>query len=79
MFLNMFFVLYLTATEQELSYYVGDGALPVIGNESYMFAGLVNPAFTKDGDTVTANVAAKYLDRLTGMTQMTQFALQMAG
>ena len=56
-FLTTFFTLYPAATEQELSYYVSDGVLPVIGNESYVFAGLMNPVFSKSGDTVTADVA----------------------
>ncbi len=76
-FLTTFFTLYPAATEQELSYYVSDGALPVIGNDSYVFAGLVNPVFAKSGDTVTANVAVQYLDQRTGMTQVSQFALQL--
>ena len=75
-FLTTFFTLYPTATEQELSYYVG-GALPVIGNDSYVFAGLVNPVFTKNGDAVTANVAVQYLDQRTGMTQVSQFTLHL--
>ena len=66
-----------TATEQELSYYVSGGALPVIGNDSYVFAGLVNPVFTKNGDAVTANVAVQYLDQRTGMTQVSQFTLHL--
>lgn len=74
-FLTTFFTLYPTATEQELSYYVSGGALPVIGNDSYVFAGLVNPVFTKNGDAVTANVAVQYLDQRTGMTQVSQFTL----
>ena len=76
-FLTTFFTLYPAATEQELSYYVSGGALPVIANESYVFAGLVNPVFTKSGDTVTAHVAVQYLDQRTGMTQVSQFALQL--
>lgn len=76
-FLTTFFTLYPAATEQELSYYVSDGALPVIGNDSYVFAGLVNPVFTKRSDTVTAHVAVQYLDQRTGMTQVSQFALQL--
>ncbi|MEF2743060.1 MAG: conjugal transfer protein, partial [Agathobaculum butyriciproducens] len=67
-FLTTFFTLYPAATEQELSYYVSDGVLPVIGNESYVFAGLMNPVFSKSGDTVTADVAVQYLDQRTGMT-----------
>ena len=76
-FLTPFFTLYPTATEQELSYYVSGGALPVIGNDSYVFAGLVNPVFTKNGDAVTANVAVQYLDQRTGMTQVSQFTLHL--
>lgn len=74
-FLTTFFTLYPSATEQELSYYVSGGVLPVIGNESYVFAGLVNPVFTKNGDAVTARIAVQYLDQRTGMTQVSQFAL----
>ena len=75
--MTTFFTLYPTATEQELSYYVSGGALPVIGNDSYVFAGLVNPVFTKNGDAVTANVAVQYLDQRTGMTQVSQFTLHL--
>lgn len=76
-FLTTFFTLYPAATEQELSYYVSGGALPVIANDSYVFAGLVNPVFTKNSDTVMAHVAVQYLDQRTGMTQVSQFALQL--
>ncbi len=76
-FLTTFFTLYPAATEQELSYYVSGGALPVIGNDSYVFSGLVNPVFIKNGDAVTARVAVQYLDQRTGMTQVSQFELQL--
>lgn len=76
-FLTTFFTLYPSASEQELSYYVSGGALPVIENESYVFAALVNSVYTKQGDTVTANVAVQYLDQQTGMTQVSQFVLQL--
>ena len=76
-FLTTFFTLYPAATEPELSYYVSDGVLPVIGNESYVFAGLMNPVFSKSGDTVTADVAVQYLDQRTGMTQVSQFTLHL--
>ena len=76
-FLTTFFTLYPAATEQELSYYVSGDALPVIGNDSYVFAWLVNPVFAKNGDAVTANVAVQYLDQRTGMTQVSQFELEM--
>lgn len=76
-FLTTFFTLYPSASEQELSYYVSSGALPVIENDSYVFAALVNPVYTKQGDTVTANVAVQYLDQRTGMTQVSQFDLRL--
>lgn len=76
-FLTTFFTLYPSASEQELSYYVSGGALPVIENESYVFAALVNPVYTKQGNAVTANVAVQYLDQQTGMTQVSQFMLKL--
>lgn len=76
-FLTTFFTLYPSASEQELSYYVSDGALPVIENESYVFAALVNPVYTKQGETVMANVAVQYLDQQTGMTQVSKFILSL--
>ena len=76
-FLTTFFTLYPAATEQELSYYVSGGALPVIANDSYVFAALVNTVFTKSGDTVTANVSVQYLDQQTGMTQISQFVVEL--
>ena len=76
-FLTTFFTLYPAATEQELSYYVSGGVLPVIGNDSYVFAGLMNPVFSKSGDAVTADVAVQYLDQRTGMTQVSQFTLHL--
>ena len=76
-FLTTFFTLYPAATEQELSYYVSGEALSVIANESYVFAGLVNPVFTKSGDTVTAHVAVQYLDQRTGMMQVSLSALRL--
>ena len=76
-FLTTFFTLYPAASAQELSYYVSGDVLPVIENESYVFAGLVNPVYTKNGDTVTANVAVQYLDQQTDMTQVSQFVLKL--
>lgn len=70
-------MLYPAATEQELSYYVSGEVLLVIGNESYVFTGLVNPVFVKSSDTVTAHVAVQYLDQRTGMKQISQFILYL--
>lgn len=76
-FLTTFFTLYPSVSEQELSYYASGGALPVIANDSYVFAGLVNAVYTKKGDTVMVNVVVKYLDQGTGMTQISQFELKL--
>ena len=76
-FLTTLFKLYPSASSQELSYYVSDNMLPVIENDSYVFAALVNPVYTKQGDTVTVNVVVQYLDQRTGMTQVSQFVLQL--
>ena len=76
-FLTAFFKLYPAASGQELSYYASGGVLPVIENESYVFAGLVNPVYTRQDDTVTADTAVQYLDRRTGMTLVSQFKLQL--
>lgn len=76
-FLTTFFTLYPAATKQELSYYASGGALPVVGNESYVFAGLVNPVYTKQDGTVTVYAAVQYLDQRTGMTLVSQFGLML--
>lgn len=49
----------------------------MIGNESYVFAGLMNPVFSKSGDTVTADVPGAVSDQRTGMTQVSQFTLHL--
>lgn len=42
------------------------GVLPVIANESDVFAVCANPVCTKQGDTVTANMAVQYFARADG-------------
>ena len=73
-FLETFFKLYPTATEKELAYYVSGNVLEPIGRD-YIYAELVNPIFTKDGDNVKVKVAVKFLDNQTKATQISQYEL----
>lgn len=74
-FLETFFKLYPSATEQELSYYVKNHALKPV-EVDYIFSELVNPSFTKlDDGRIGVSVAVKYLDQITKATQISQFNL----
>ena len=75
-FLETFFTLYPKATQNELAYYVANNALPVI-EKDYIFAELINPIYTMDGDQVLAHVSVKYLDQDTKATQLSQFELTL--
>ena len=46
---------------------------PVSGD--YVFSELVNPVFTKDGDSLKVSVPVKYLDNKSKMTQISQYEL----
>ena len=74
-FLTTFFTLYPTATEKELSYYVGGDSMPPVKCADYTFSQLKGTVLNKDNDTVTATVAVEYLDSVTQMTQISQFEL----
>ena len=74
-FLTTFFTLYPTATEKELSYYVSGDSMPPVRCAEYTFSQLKSTVLNKNGDTVTATVAVEYLDTITKMTQISQFAL----
>lgn len=73
-FLNTFFVMYPTANEKELVYYVKDNALEPIGRE-YVFSGLVSTIYTSHENQVVVNVVVSYLDMETNATQLSQFEL----
>lgn len=75
-FLQTFFKLYPTATEQELSYYVKENTLPSI-NGAYIFSELVNPVYSMDGDIVNVSLSLKYLDQKTKAIQISQFHLKL--
>ncbi|OJT89108.1 conjugal transfer protein, partial [Clostridioides difficile] len=73
-FLETFFKLYPTATENELAYYVSGNVLEPIGRD-YLYSELVNPIFTRDGENVKVKVAVKFLDNQTKATQVSQYEL----
>ncbi|HGM4082879.1 TPA: conjugal transfer protein [Listeria monocytogenes] len=73
-FLETFFKLYPKASEDELTYYVSNDALPTI-NKDYVFVELVNPIYTMKNSKVTAIVKVKYLDQETKVTQFSQYEL----
>ncbi|MEK4303785.1 conjugal transfer protein [Oceanobacillus sp. FSL K6-0251] len=73
-FLETFFASYPTATEQELTYYVKNNALPVIKKE-YTFSELINPIFQEQDDQVKVWVTVKYLDESTKAIQLSQYEL----
>lgn len=75
-FLETFFKLYPTATDNELAYYVEGNALEPI-NGDYLFSELVNPVFTADGNNVTVRVAVKFIDNQTRATQVSQYELTL--
>lgn len=75
-FLETFFKLYPTATEEELAYYVSDNALPVVKRE-YVFAELLNPIYGKKDNRYTVSVTVEYLDQETKATQLSQYALNL--
>ncbi|MNO15943.1 Conjugative transposon protein TcpC [compost metagenome] len=75
-FLTTFFKLYPTAIVSELSYYVNDGILKLIGKD-YVFTELVNPIYIHKDNQVTVSLAVKYLDQQTKVTQVSQINLTL--
>ena len=67
-------IIYVTATEKELAYYVKDGMLALVSGD-YVFSELINPVFTKHGDNFKVSVFVKYLDNKSKMTQISQYEL----
>lgn len=73
-FLETFFKLYPTATEEELAYYVEDHALePIEGN--YIFSELINPVFIKDKGNIKVHVDVAFIDQTTGKTIISEYTL----
>lgn len=75
-FLETFFMLYPTATEKELAYYVNGNVLEPI-NGDYLYSELINPVFIQDGDNVKVKVSVKFIDNQTKATQISQFDLTL--
>ena len=75
-FLTTFFKLYPTSTMSELSYYVNEGILKIIGKD-YIFQELVNPIYNRKDNQVTVSLSVKYLDQQTKATQVSQFNLTL--
>lgn len=73
-FLTTFFKLYPSATNQELSYYVKDNVLKPI-SDNYSFAELINPVLKKSGDKIKVSVSVRYLNKVTGASEISQFDL----
>lgn len=73
-FLETFFASYPTATEQELTYYVQNNALPVI-EKDYTFSELINPVFQEEDNQIKTWVTVKYLDEETKAAQLSQYEL----
>lgn len=76
-FLETFFRLYPSATEQELSYYIKKSVLKPINN-NYLFAELINPVYTKVGKDLRVKLFVKYLDQQTQTVQISEFDLTLA-
>ncbi|ECL7021549.1 conjugal transfer protein, partial [Listeria monocytogenes] len=73
-FLETFFKLYPKATEEELTYYISDNALPVISKD-YIFVELMNPIYMDKENQVSVTLSVKYLDQETKITQISQYEL----
>src|SRR5699024_2491441 len=75
-FLETFFASYPTATQQELTYYVKNNALPVI-EKDYTFSELINPVFQENDNQIKVWVTVKYLDEATKAIQLSQYELTL--
>lgn len=73
-FLNTFFKLYPGAGNQELSYYVRNNVLKPI-SDNYIFSELINPVYKKVGDKIKVDLSVKYLNKITGASEISQFDL----
>ncbi len=74
-FLNTFFNLYPTSTAKELSYYVKDGVLPAVSKSDYVYAGLDDAVYYKEGEQIKAAVYVKYLNQETKISEIFQYDL----
>lgn len=75
-FLETFFKLYPTATEEELAYYVENNALEPI-EKNYIFSELINPIFTKEGESINVHVDVTFIDSNTGADVIAEYTLSI--
>lgn len=76
-FLETFFKLYPTATEEELAYYVENNALEPI-EENYIFSELINPVFTKESEHIKTHINVVFIDQNTDATVIAEYNLALA-
>lgn len=75
-FLDTFFKMYPTATENELEFYVANDALSCVNVDRYQYNKLEKVVLNQGADdTVEAAVTVSYLDTITKVTQYNQFEL----
>lgn len=73
-FLETFFKLYPTATEEELAYYVKDYVLEPI-EKDYIFSELINPIFKKEKENIKVHVNVVFIDQNTKATIISGYDL----
>lgn len=75
-FLNTFFALYPSATENEILYYAKPGVMDVI-NADYVYGGLKKAAYYKEDGKTKVHVYVQYLDQTAKMTQLSEYTLTL--
>lgn len=75
-FLETFFMLYPTASEKELEYYVENESMRPI-NTNLKFVKLVDPVFTENGGDTHVRVNVKYLDSFSKVTYFFHYKLSL--
>lgn len=75
-FLETFFKMYPTATENELEFYVANDALPSVNMERFQYSKLEQVILNQGKDNmIEATVTVSYVDKVTKVTQFNQFEL----
>lgn len=76
-FLETFFKLYPTATEQELSYYVRDNALPAIEKDNIKYSKILETVITSQDINLDVMVTVEYLNQNTKATMRSQYDITL--
>lgn len=74
LFLETFFKLYPTATQNELNFYVENNSLPII-NKNYLFSEIVNFSVKATGGTYHLDLSVKYIDNISKAEIASQYQL----